>query len=57
MLHEEEKHSFIEPSNSGEINLENTNNRSFSKELLSDNSSYRFFDDNLKVIDKRNISI
>ena len=57
MLHEEERHSFIEPSNSGEINLENTNNRSFSKELLSDNSSYRFFDDNLKVIDKRNISI
>ena len=27
----------------------------FSTELLSDNSSYQFFDDNSKVTDKRNI--
>ena len=45
------------PSDSGEINLENTNNRSFSTEILLDNSSYRIFDDNSKVTDKRNISI
>ena len=45
------------PSDRGDINRENTNNRSFSTERLSDNSSYRIFDDNSKVTDKRNISI
>ena len=45
------------PSDSGEINHENTNNQSFSTEYLSDNSGYRIFDDNSKVTDKRNISI
>ena len=45
------------PSDSGDINLENTNNQNFFTERLSDNSSYRIFDDNSKVTDKRNISI
>ena len=45
------------PSDRGDINRENTNNRNFSTERLSDNSSYRIFDDNSKVTDKRNISI
>ena len=43
------------PSDSGNINLENTNNRNFSTKRLSDNSSYQIFDDNSKVTDKRNI--
>ena len=45
------------PSDRGDINRENTNNQNFSTERLSDNSSYRIFDDNSKVTDKRNISI
>ena len=45
------------PSDRSDINRENTNNRNFSTERLSDNSSYRIFDDNSKVTDKRNISI
>ena len=45
------------PSDRGDINRENTNNRNFSTERLSDNSSYRIFDDNSKVTDKRNVSI
>ena len=45
------------PSDRGDINRENTNSRNFSTERLSDNSSYRIFDDNSKVTDKRNVSI
>ena len=45
------------PSDSNDINLENTNNLNVSTERLSDNSSYRIFDDNSKVTDKRKISI
>ena len=46
-----------DPSDSGDINLENTNNQNSSAEPLSDNSSNWIFDDNSKVTDKRNISI
>ena len=45
------------PSDSGDINHKNTNNRHFSTERLSDNFSYQNFDDDSKVTDKRNISI
>ena len=43
------------PSDSGDINRENRNNPNFSTERLSDKSSYRIFDDNSKVTDKRNV--
>ena len=45
------------PSDSGDINRENRNNPNFSTERLSDKSSYRIFDDNSKVTDKRNVLI
>ena len=45
------------PSNNNDVNFENTNNRNSFTERVSDNSNNQVFDDNLQVIDQKNISI
>ena len=45
------------PSNIIDVNFENTNNRNSFTERVSDNSNNQVFDDNLQVIDQKNISI